>query len=81
MIMLSIITILLGNLVEEKTNLLLLPIMIALMRLQADCVGNFGYHINQALFPVLVRGQAYGIVNFFSRPFAAGGTILVEYTS
>ena len=29
---------------------------------------------------MLVRGKAYGITNFVSRPFAALATILVEYT-
>ena len=29
---------------------------------------------------MLVRGKAYGITNFVSRPFGALATILVEYT-
>ena len=33
------------------------------------------------LFPVLIRGTVYGMINFISRPFAALSTIVSEYTS
>jgi hypothetical protein len=33
------------------------------------------------LFPVLVRGEAYGIVNFICRPFSALATLVTEYTT
>lgn len=60
---------------------ILFPIMLTLTRLQVASIQNFGYHINQFLFPVMIRGQAYGTINFISRPFAAFATILVEYTT
>ena len=41
---------------------------------------NYGYHINTELFPVMMRGQACGILNLVSRPFASAATIIVEYT-
>ena len=35
--------------------------------------------MNQYLFDVLIRGQAYGILNGVARPFSAISTIFVEY--
>jgi len=43
-------------------------------------VQNYGYHINTLLFPVSMRGQAFGITNLISRPFASLSTVVVEYT-
>ena len=77
----SVITILMNKFLDKEIYIILLPFMIGLVFLQVVSISNYGYHINQALFPVLVRGQSYGVVNFVSRPFAAGGTILTEYTS
>lgn len=44
-------------------------------------IQNYRYHISQYLFPVLVRGQAYGILNGVARPFSALATIVTEYAS
>lgn len=57
-----------------------IAVMIFIMRLHVCSIQNFGYHVNQLLFPVLVRGRAYGITNFVSRPFAALSTLVTEYT-
>ena len=42
---------------------------------------NFGYHINQMLFPAEYRSLASGSMNFISRGFTAVSVVLVEYTS
>lgn len=58
----------------------LVPILLLLIRMNVGSIQNYGYHINQLLFPVMMRGQSYGITNFVSRPFASIATIVVEYT-
>jgi len=65
----------------DQQVLYFLPIVLVILRLQVCTVQNFGYHVNQFLFPVLVRGQAYGIVNFVSRPFASIAAIITEYVT
>jgi len=35
--------------------------------------------MNQYLFDILVRGQAYGILHGVARPFSAVATVFVEY--
>ena len=44
-------------------------------------IQNYRYHISQYLFPVLVRGHAYGILNGVARPFSALAAIVTEYAS
>lgn len=58
----------------------LIPILLLMIRMNVGSIQNYGYHINQLLFPVMMRGQSYGITNFISRPFASIATIVVEYT-
>jgi len=43
-------------------------------------IQNYSYHINQQVFPILVRGRAYGITNFVSRPITGLSPIVTEYT-
>ena len=57
-----------------------MPIMILLVRLQVTSIHNFGYHINQQLFPILIRGRAMGITNFVARPITGIATVVTEYT-
>ena len=59
---------------------MLVPILIMIVKLQVTSIQNFGYHVNQQLFPILIRGRAMGITNFVSRPFAGLATLLTEYT-
>jgi hypothetical protein len=42
---------------------------------------NYGYHINQVLFPVEYRSLASGTMNFIGRLIGATSVILCEYTS
>lgn len=58
----------------------IIPILLLMIRMNVGSIQNYGYHINQLLFPVMMRGQSYGITNFVSRPFASIATIVVEYT-
>lgn len=51
-----------------------------LLRMAVGSIQIFGYHINHALFPVMIRGQASGMVNFVARPVSAVSTIVTEYT-
>ena len=64
-----------------ETTTLLMPVLLMLTKLQVSGMQNYGYHLVQYLFPVLIRGQIFGIANFFSRPFAAVSTIVSEYTT
>lgn len=57
------------------------PLLIFIIRLHVVGIQNYQYHANQILFPVDMRGEAFGLVNFVARPFAAFSTILCEYTS
>ena len=41
----------------------------------------YSYHVNQYLFPTLLRGAAYTMTNFVSRPVIGLGTFITEYTS
>jgi len=77
----ALIQLALMNYLPSQEQAWVLPIILMMLRLQVTSVRNYGYHINQYLFPVLVRGQVYGYVNFISRPFAALATVLTEYTS
>ena len=58
----------------------IIPILLLLIRMNVGSIQNYGYHINQLLFPIMMRGPSYGITNFVSRPFASIATIVVEYT-
>ena len=42
---------------------------------------NYGYHINQVLFPTEYRSLASGTINFIGRGFTALAVVLVEYTT
>lgn len=57
------------------------PLLIFIIRLHVVGIQNYQYHANQILFPVDMRGEAFGLVNFVARPFTAFSTILCEYTS
>lgn len=62
-------------------KILAVPLLYLAIRINVGGISNYGYHMNQLLFPVMMRGQSYGLTNFISRPFASLATILVEYTS
>lgn len=65
---------------HPKLEASVVPILLLMIRMNIGSIQNYGYHINQLLFPVMMRGQSYGITNFVSRPFASVATIVVEYT-
>lgn len=58
-----------------------IPAVIALIRMQVNSMMSYGYHINQCLFPVLMRGTVFSLANAVSRPFVASAAIVAEYTS
>ena len=60
---------------------ILVPLAIFFMRVNLAGIGNYVYHMNQALFPTEFRSLASGSINFVSRLFAASALIAVEYTS
>lgn len=66
---------------ESAHHLWTVPLLVFLIRLNIVSIQNYQYQANQLLFPVEMRGEAFGLVNFLSRPFAAFSTIIVEYTS
>ena len=59
----------------------IVPIGILALRLNLAALQNFGYHINQMLFPAEYRSLASGSMNFISRGFTAVSVVLVEYTN
>jgi hypothetical protein len=61
--------------------MILIPIIVLLLRLNTASIQNYGYQINQTLFPVMVRAQVMGVCNLVSRPLSAMATIVNEYTS
>lgn len=65
---------------SPQIKTILVPILILIIKLQVASIQNFGYHVNQQLFPILIRGRAMGITNFVSRPFAGLATVVTEYT-
>lgn len=82
-LMITIIVVLtsIGLAIYNHENVeLYLPFITFAACLQIAAIQDYGYHINQWLFPVLVRGQAYGYVNFVSRPFGFFAAMLAEYT-
>jgi len=64
----------------SKAQLIIIPLLLFLIRLNTGSIQNYGYHLNQVLFPVMMRGQSSGVINFVSRPFASIANIIVEYT-
>lgn len=54
---------------------------ILILRLNMSSLMNFGYHLNQHLFPVEYRSLASGTMNFIGRSIGAFSFILVEYTT
>lgn len=65
----------------KSMQTLILPIIILAIRLNCGAVQSYRYHLGQLLFPVMMRGKAFGICNFVCRPFASVATIVVEYTT
>lgn len=59
----------------------IVPVGILALRLNLAALQNFGYHINQMLFPAEYRSLASGSMNFISRGFTAVSVVLVEYTN
>jgi hypothetical protein len=57
------------------------PVGILALRLNLAALQNFGYHINQLLFPAEYRSLASGTMNFIGRGFTAISVIMVEYTN
>lgn len=81
MIVLIVVLLSIGLVIYNTENVhIYLPFILFATYLQISAIQDFGYHINQYLFPVLVRGQAYGYVNFISRPFGGVAAVLAEYT-
>ena len=70
------ITIALDETLSEKMKQTVIPIGLVILYLQCSTLQNYGYHAISALFPVKVKGQAYGYVNFVTRPFSALAPIL-----
>ena len=66
---------------SEASQNAIIPILLFLIRLQIGSIQNYRYHISQYLFPILVRGHAYGILNGVARPFSALAAIVTEYAS
>jgi len=66
--------------VLANSYLFLIPVMVGLTRLQINAILAYSYHVNQFLFPTLMRGAAYSMTNFVSRPFIGMATIITEYT-
>jgi hypothetical protein len=75
-ILLCGIVIALDEALSEKTKQIVIPIVLVILYLQCSTLQNYGYHAISALFPVKVKGQAYGYVNFVTRPFSALAPIL-----
>jgi hypothetical protein len=69
-----------SSLFTEESQTYIMPVLILLIRLQGASIASYGYHMNQQLFPILIRGRAFGITHLVSRPFGGLATILVEYT-
>ena len=65
---------------DMSANLTATSVLLFFIRLNCVAIQNYGYEINQVLFPVLIRGTVFSISNLVSRPFAAVGTIVTEYT-
>ena len=40
----------------RNLELILIPVLLILIRIKVACIMNFGYHIIQVLFPVMMRG-------------------------
>ena len=49
--------------------------------MQINAILAYSYHVNQFLFPVLMRGAAYSMTNFVSRPVIGLATFITEYTN
>lgn len=45
-----------SGLVEASLQLWLIPVLLLLIRLNTGSIQNYGYHLNQVLFPVMMRG-------------------------
>lgn len=61
--------------------IILIPLLVGLTRMQINALLCYSYHVNQYLFPTLLRGAAYSMTNFVSRPVIGVGTFISEYTS
>lgn len=68
------------GLFSEKALTIIVPINIMLLRLNCTSIQNFSYHVNQMLYPVLIRGKAFAYTTFASRPFGGLAIVLTEYT-
>ena len=69
-----------SGLISDQILTFIVPINIMLMRLNCTSVQNFSYHVNQILYPVLIRGKAFAYTTFASRPFGGLSIVLTEYT-
>jgi len=58
----------------------IIPALLMVIHLQGASIAQYSYHLGVYLFPPLLRGQAFGISNFISRPFGGLSTIIPEYT-
>ena len=67
--------------VPDHSFPIFIVIMVFLIKVHVIGIQNYSYFVNQQLFPVLVRGRAYGVTNFVSRPITGIAPILTEYTS
>lgn len=56
------------------------PIIYVVIIINVRSIQNYVYHMIQYLFPVMMRGRAYGIANFVARTVSSTSTIFVEYT-
>ena len=62
-------------------HLFLIPIIVGFTRLQTKALFAYSYHVNQFLFPTLMKGTAFSMTNFVSRPLIGMATFISEYTS
>ena len=67
--------------VVQEPYPMFVPFGILVLRLNMGTIANFGYHINQVLFPTEYRSLASGTMNFVGRSIGATSVILVEYTT
>lgn len=66
---------------KEINPVLTVPILVGLIRMSANCVQSYGYHVNQHLFGPLVRGATYSFTNGISRPISGLAPIVAELSN